>query len=359
MTYRILAINPGSTSTKLAVYEGEKCIFTYSVKHDVNEIQKFDKIIDQYQFRYEAIMEALKSANIKVSELSAVVGRGGMLKPIESGTYYVNKDMINYIHQAPRGEHASNLGCILAHEIAAPYGLESFIVDPVAVDEMEDIARFTGMPEIKRDSLFHALNQKAVALKVAKDLKTPYHKLNLIIAHLGGGISVGCHKKGKVIDVNNALDGDGPMSPERSGSVPIGPLYKMVFSGQYTLKEIKRKNYGKGGLVAYLGTNDGTEIRKRILAGDEKAKFIFEVMCYQIAKEIGACATVLKGDVNAVVLTGGLAYDDYAVELIKERVSFIAPLMVYPGEDELEALAMGALRVLNKEEDAKTYHWEG
>ncbi len=355
MAKKVLAINPGSTSTKLAVYEGNTCIFKDSVKHDASEISTFERIIDQYDFRKKAIMEALEKADIKVETFDAIVGRGGMLKPIEGGTYAVSDAMIEYIKKAPRGEHASNLGCVLAREIAATIDVPSYIVDPVAVDEMEDIARYTGMPEIRRDSLFHALNQKAVALKAAKDLGKPYKSLNLIVAHLGGGISVGAHQKGRVIDVNNALDGDGPMSPERSGQVPLGPLYKMIFNGDYTLKEIKKKNYGQGGLVAYLGTNDGQEIERRIKQGDEHAKFIFSVMCYQIAKEIGSCATVLKGDVDAIVLTGGVAYDKLAVNLIKERVSFISDILVYPGEDEMEALALGALRVLNGDEEAKIY----
>ncbi len=355
MGFKVLAINPGSTSTKLAIYEDETCIFKFSVRHDAEIIASFERIIDQYDFRKKAIMEALNESDIDITELDAVVGRGGMLKPIEGGTYEVNQAMIDYIKEAPRGEHASNLGCVIAKEIADSIGVPSFIVDPVAVDEMEDIARYTGMPEIKRDSLFHALNQKAVALKAARDLGKPYRELNLIVAHLGGGISVGVHRKGRVIDVNNALDGDGPMSPERSGSVPLGPLYKMVFSGKYTLKEIQRKNYGQGGLVAYLGTNDGYEIEKRIKAGDEEARFIFGVMCYQIAKEIGSGATVLKGHVDAIVLTGGLAYDKLAVSLIKDRVEFISKVLVYPGEDEMESLAEGALRVLRKEESAKEY----
>jgi butyrate kinase len=355
MTYKILAINPGSTSTKLAIYENEACVFKINVKHDSKEILKYDHIIDQYDLRMNSILDELNKKNINLKDLSAVVGRGGMLKPILSGTYLVNDEMIEYIKLAPRGEHASNLGCMIAKKIADQYQIPSFIVDPVAVDEMEDIARFTGMKEIKRDSLFHALNQKAVGLKAAKDLGVSYHKLNLIIAHLGGGISVGAHQQGRVIDVNNALDGDGPMSPERSGSVPNGPLYKMALSGKYTLKELQRKNYGQGGLVAYLGTNDGFEIRKRIDNNDLEAKFIFDVMCYQIAKEIGSLSTVLKGRVDAIILTGGLAYDDYLVEFIKERVSFISKILVYPGEDEMEALAYGALRVLRNEEQAKIY----
>ncbi len=355
MTYTILAINPGSTSTKLAVYENDRCVFDDNVKHDVKEINRFEHIIDQYDFRRKAILTALDERGFELDRLDAVVGRGGMLKPIEGGTYAVNDQMVDYMREAPRGEHASNLGCVLAKEIGDRHDIPSFIVDPVAVDEMEDIARFTGMPEIRRDSLFHALNQKAVALKAARKLKKSYHDLNLIIAHLGGGISVGIHKNGRVIDVNNALDGDGPMSPERSGSVPIGPLYKMVFSGTYTLAEIKRKNYGQGGLVAYLKTNDGRKIREMIENGDEHARFMYRVMCYQIAKEIGSGSAVLKGHVDAIILTGGLAYDDLAVREIEERVRFIAPIIVYPGENEMEALALGALRVLKGEEEAKEY----
>ena len=220
---------------------------------------------------------------------------------------------------------------------------------------MEELARYTGMPEIKRQSLFHALNQKAVALKASKLLNKDYDKLNMIVAHLGGGISVGVHEKGRVIDVNNALDGDGPMSPERSGSVPLGPLYKLAFSGKYTLKEIKRMNYGNGGLVAHLGTNDGLEINKLIDSGDHNAKFMVEVMCYQIAKEIGSCATVLKGNVDAIVITGGLAYDDFIIDEIKSRVSFISQVIIFPGEDEMESLAFGALRVLRNKEEYKVY----
>lgn len=355
MKYTILAINPGSTSTKIAVYENEELTFKKSIRHNTDLINSFETIFDQYEFRREAVLNTLKEEKLSLESFDAIVGRGGMLKPIEGGTYLVNDEMIDYVKQAPRGEHASNLGCVIAKELADTINKPAFIVDPVAVDEMDDIARYTGFPEIKRQSLFHALNQKAVALKTAKDLHKPYNELNLIVAHLGGGISVGMHQKGRVIDVNNALDGDGPMSPERSGGVPIGPLYKMVFSGDYTLKEIKRKNYGNGGMVAYLGTNDGFEIEKRIKSGDQEAKFILDVMCYQIAKEIGAGATVLKGNVDAIVITGGLAYDQMIIDNITERVSFISDVLVYPGEDEMEALAYGGLRVLRGLETYKEY----
>lgn len=355
MKYKILAINPGSTSTKIAIYEDNELVYKKSIKHDTKLINSFETVYDQFSFRYDAIVCALEETDINMSDLHAVVGRGGMLQPIPGGTYSINQYMLDYVKDAPRGEHASNLGCVLAKKIAEKIHVPSFIVDPVAVDEMNDIARFTGMPHIKRQSLFHALNQKAVALKAADYLQKKYKDLNLIIAHLGGGISVGMHEKGRVIDVNNALDGDGPMSPERSGGVPIGPLYKMALSGKYTLKDIKKMNYGNGGMVAYLGTNDGYEIEQRIKNGDEEARFILDVMCYQIAKEIGAGATVLKGDVDAIVITGGLAYDKMIIEMIQQRVEFISNVLVFPGEDEMEALAYGALRVLKGEESARTY----
>ena len=352
---RILSINPGSTSTKIAIYEDTILVYKKNIKHSTDTIQSYDRIYDQYDFRKRAILDTLAEANIKLNSLNAIVGRGGMLKPIEGGTYSVNQEMLDYVEKAPRGEHASNLGCVLAKDLADEINIPSFIVDPVAVDEMNDIARYTGMPELKRQSLFHALNQKAVALKASKYLNKDYHDLNLIVVHLGGGISIGVHEKGHVIDVNNALDGDGPMSPERSGSLPVGPLYKLAMSGKYSLKEMKRKNYGNGGLVAYLGTNDGFEISNRIQAGDKQAKFIVEVMCYQIAKEIGGGSTVLKGKVDGIVLTGGLAYDEFIINSIKERVEFISEILVFPGEDEMEALTLGALRVLEGREIAKEY----
>lgn len=351
----ILAINPGSTSTKLAIYENEILKSEFKISHDTKEIMSFKHIIDQYHFREKIILDFLKKEHIDLKSFSAIVGRGGMLKSISSGTYLVNDLMVNDMKEAKRGEHASNLGCILAKNLSAPYGIPSFVVDPVSVDEMDDHYRYTGFPELQRTSVFHALNHKAVARKRAKDLNKKYEDLNFIVAHLGGGISVAAHQKGKVIDVNNALDGDGPMSPERSGSVPMGPLYKMAFSGKYTLEEIMRKNYGQGGLVAYLGTNDGREIQEKIDSGDKMAKFIFEVMCYQIAKEIGMQSTVLEGNVDEIILTGGLAYNKMLVDIVTSRVSFIAPVVVYAGENEMESLAFGALRVLKGEEKPKIY----
>lgn len=355
MTQRLLIINPGSTSTKVALFIDETQTIKKTISHDPTTLKQFKRMIDQYDFRKEAILNFIHEAGYDINTLSAIVGRGGLLNPLASGTYLVNDKMIHDLENAIRGEHASNLGAIIAFAIAKPLNIPAYIVDPVVVDEMHDLARYTGMKQIERVSTFHALNQKAVAKRAAKDLGKPYETLNLIVAHLGGGISVGAHQQGKVIDVNNALDGDGPMSPERSGSVPLGPLYKMCFSGNYTLDQIKRLNYGEGGMVAYLNTNDGVEIMKRIQNGDKLASKIHEVMCYQISKEIGAASTVLKGKVDAIILTGGFAYNKLTTDLITERVSFICPVLLYPGEDEMLALAQGALRVLNHSEEVKIY----
>lgn len=351
----VLVLNPGSTSTKIAVFSDESILFESKISHSTEEIHNFPNVASQFEFRKKLIIDAIKNNNFDINKLSAVCGRGGLLKPIKGGTYLVNEEMINDLKAAKRGEHASNLGAIIARDIANELNIPAYIVDPVAVDEMEDIARISGMPLIERPSLFHALNQKAIAREVGKDKGKKYENLNLVIAHLGGGISVGAHNYGNVIDVNNALDGDGPMSPERSGSVPLGPLYKMCFSGDYTLEEIKKLNYGKGGLVAYLGTNNALEIVERINNGDNQAKLVYEAMAYQIGKEIGACTTVLKGKIDYIVLTGGLANEKYLVSKILERISFLGEVLVYPGENELLSLAQGALRVLNKIEEAKIY----
>ncbi len=353
--YRILTINPGSTSTKIAIFDNEKPVLETTLRHPSEEINKYEKIYDQYEFRKNVILDTLNENGINLTKLNAVVGRGGLLKPISGGTYNVNESMIEDLKVGVLGQHASNLGGILAHEIASKLNIPSFIVDPVVVDEMEDVARVSGMPEIDRKSIFHALNQKAVARRAAKEKNKLYGDLNLVVAHLGGGISVGAHEKGKVIDVNNALDGEGPFSPERAGGLPVGDLAKLCFSGKYTLDEIKKKIKGKGGLVAYLGTNDGREVVKMIENGNKEAELVYKAMAYQVAKDIGSCAAVLKGKVDAIVITGGIAYDDMFVNWIKERVSFISEVLVYPGEDEMIALAEGGLRVLRKEEEAKEY----
>lgn len=354
-TYRILAINPGSTSTKIAIYDNDKEVFETTLRHPNAELEKYHKIFDQYDFRKEVILNILNEKQINLTKLNAVVGRGGLLKPIEGGTYKVTEEMVEDLKIGVLGEHASNLGGILAKSIADKLNIPAFIVDPVVVDEMHKVARVSGMPELKRKSIFHALNQKAVARRAADEIGENYSELNFVVCHMGGGISVGAHEQGKVIDVNNALDGDGPFSPERSGGLPISDFAKLCFSGEFTLDEMKKKVKGKGGIVAYLGTNDGREVAKMIEEGNEKAELIYKAMAYQIAKEIGSCAAVLKGDVDRVILTGGLAYDNNFVSWIKEKVEFISEVLVYPGEDELSALANGGLRVLKGEEEAKIY----
>ena len=355
MNYTILVINPGSTSTKVALFENGELIKKENIKHPIDEIKHFDKIIDQLDFRVEVIEKWLKDNNIELNKLDAVVGRGGLLKPIPGGTYEVNERMIEDLRKGVQGEHASNLGGIIAYKIAHPLGIPAFIVDPVVVDEMDDIAKVTGLPEIKRRSIFHALNQKQVARRAAKDLGKSYDEVNLIVVHLGGGVSIGMHAKGKVVDVNNALNGDGPFAPERAGSLPVWDTINLAMSGKYTLSEWKKKLAGKGGIVAHLGTNDMREVEERVKNGDKHAEFIYRAMAYNISKWIGMMAPVVNGSVDAIVITGGLAYDEMFVSWIKERVSFIAKVLVYPGEDEMQALMEGALRVLKGEEKAKTY----
>lgn len=352
---RILSINPGSTSTKIGVYDGEKLLFEKTLRHDVGKIQEFEKISDQYNFRKNIILKALESEGMTLKNIDAIVGRGGLLRPIEGGTYRVNELMLKDLRSGISGQHASNLGGILAYEMANECDGEAFIVDPVVVDELEDIARISGLGLISRKSIFHALNQKAEARKYAKESNKNYEDINLIVAHLGGGISVGAHKKGKVVDVANALDGEGPFSPERTGGLPAGDLIDLCFSGKHTRAEIDKKIVGLGGLVSYLDTSDAREVVEMIEDGDQYAELIYKAMAYQVAKEIGALSAVLKGKVDAIILTGGIAYDDLFVSYIKERVSYLGEVKVYPGEDELKALNEGALRVLREEEEAKEY----
>ncbi len=352
---RQLVINPGSTSTKIAVFDNEEVLFEKTLRHSTEEIGTYEKISDQYEFRKNIIVESLKENNIEIDSLDAVVGRGGLLRPISGGTYSVNEKMLKDLELGVLGEHASNLGGLLAYSIANDIGVSSFIVDPVVVDELEPIARIAGHPKFERISIFHALNQKAVARRAANELGKEYKDINLIVAHLGGGISVGAHKHGKVVDVNNALDGEGPFSPERSGSLPVGTLSKLCFSGELTLEEIKKMIKGSGGLTAYLGTNNAQKISEMVEKGDKNAAVIYEAMAYQVAKNIGQCAVVLEGNVDGIVITGGIAYDEMFVKWIEKRVKFIAKILVYPGEDELIALAQGGLRVLTGKEEAKIY----
>jgi butyrate kinase len=353
----ILAINPGSTSTKIAVFDiYSNKIFQTSIKHSAEELAPYKSIVDQYEFRKKVVLETLKEAGIEINSIKVVVGRGGLVKPIPSGLYEVNEAMKEDLRKGVLGEHASNLGGLIADDIAKEIpGAKAFIADPVVVDEMDDIARISGHPRFQRISIFHALNQKAIARLHAKSQGKNYDDLNLIVAHLGGGISVGAHRKGRVVDVNQALDGEGPFSPERSGTLPVGALAKLCFSGEVTYDEVKKMITGKGGLVAYLGTNDALEVENRVKSGDAYAKLIYEAMAYQVSKEIGACATVLKGEVDAILITGGIAYDKIFVDWIKERVAFIAPVYVYPGEDEMQALAYNGISYLKGEITPKQY----
>ncbi|MBQ0027784.1 MAG: butyrate kinase [Lachnospiraceae bacterium] len=355
MSIKSLIINPGSTSTKIGVFEDETLLFEETLRHSTEEIAQYATIVDQKDFRKDIIVNLLKEKNFDIKSLGMVVGRGGMLKPIPGGTYAVTDALLEDLKIGKQGQHASNLGGILAREIGDEIGIPSFIVDPVVVDELCDIARYSGVPELPRTSVFHALNQKAVAKRYAKETGKKYEDLNLIVVHMGGGVSVGAHCKGQVIDVFNALDGDGAFSPERAGGVPSGALIKMCFSGQYTEKEVYKKIVGNGGFNAYCGTNDMRDVEKMVNEGDEHAKEIRDAFIFQMVKNIGSMACVLKGQVDQIVVTGGIAYDKAVVAGLKEASEWIAPFTVYPGEDELGALVQGGLRVLNKEEAAKEY----
>lgn len=352
----ILAINPGSTSTKFSLFEEENLVFEFTLRHSAEELSGFKEITDQFHFRKKLIMDELSQRNIDFEDIKAVVGRGGLLKPIESGVYAVNERMKQDLSSGRYGKHASNLGALISGDIADSLpDSRAFIVDPVVVDELQPIARFSGHPIIERRSVFHALNQKAVARMYAASVKKKYEDLNLIVAHMGGGISVGAHQKGRVIDVNNALDGDGPFSPERSGGLPSGQLTDLCFSGKYSRDQIRAMITGKGGMVAYLGTNSYLEARKKASEGDNEAKTVINAISYQVAKEIGAMGTVLHGKVDAIILTGGLAYDNENVSIISSMVESVAPVVTYPGEDEMKALAFNGLLALNGKISVKNY----
>ncbi len=355
MALKLLIINPGSTSTKIGVFDGEEEVLEETLRHSTEEISKYETIYDQFKFRKDIIINVLKEKEFDIKTLDAVVGRGGMLKPIESGTYKVNDKMLQDLKDGVQGQHASNLGGIIANQIGNELNIPAFIVDPVVVDELNEVARISGVPELPRVSKFHALNQKAVAKRYAKENGIKYSDLNLIVVHMGGGVSVGAHKNGRVIDVNNALDGEGPFSPERAGSVPVGELIKMCYSGEFTEQEVYNKVVGKGGFVAYLNTNDARDVLKLSAEGNKDAQICFDAFIYQIAKSIGEMATVLEGKIDRIIFTGGIAYSEKVIEELRKRVGWISDITVYPGEDELLALAQGAIRVITGEEEAKEY----
>jgi len=357
MEYRVLAVNPGSTSTKIALFDDTEPVFIETLRHDAGKIAEFEGIIEQYEFRKELVLTALKNHKIELSSIEAVVGRGGLVKSISSGTYLINDKMLKDLKDPGLWGriHASNLGAFIAKAIAGGTGVPAFIVDPVTVDEFDDIARISGCPEIERQSLLHALNLRYCGINIAAKMNREFSDVNLIGVHMGGGISVAAIRKGKMIDVNNAVLGMGPFSPQRAGALPIGDLLELAFSGKYTHKELVNMFTKTGGLIAYLGTDHGGDVIKMIKKGDKKAKLVFDAMLYQISKEIGACATVLKGKVDGIFLTGGLVYNDYVVDVLEERTSFIAKTFVIPGEKEMEALTQGGVRVLKGIEAAKEY----
>lgn len=352
---RILAINPGSTSTKIAVYENENRLFVTTFYHSPEALSHFPTILSQYDYRKELIIDELKKENL-FSDFDAIVGRGGLLKPIASGVYEVNEVMKNDLRNATM-QHACNLGGLLAEDIALLIpGCKAYIADPVVVDELDDVARLSGSPLMMRKSVFHALNHKAIARKYARSVNKKYEELDLIVAHLGGGISVAAHRQGRVIDVNNALEGSGPFSPERAGTLPARQLVDLCFSGDYTQEEIKKMITGRGGLMAHLGTTDARDVVKRINEGDARAELVLKSMIYNIAKEIGSMSVVLHGKVDAILLTGGISYNDYCINKLKEYIAFIAPVYVFPGEDEMEALAFNALGALRGKLNCKEYY---
>ncbi|NLY86349.1 MAG: butyrate kinase [Tissierellia bacterium] len=344
--YKVLAINPGSTSTKIAVYEDEDLVFRYSIDHTAEELEKYPSIYDQYEMRYERIVDSLEKNNIKLEELNIVVGRGGPVAPLESGAYLVDEVLVDKLKNDPMIHHASNLGGIIAYELSKKLGIDALIYDAVSTDELEDIARLSGVKEIERRSLIHALNMRASAIKVAKSLGKNYTDLNLIVAHLGGGLSISIHRKGRMVDI--VSDDEGAFSPERAGVLPSSALMEFCYKNdKATVAKLLR---GKGGLVSYLGTNDAREVEKMIEDGDEYAKLVYEALAYQVAKSIGQLATVVNGQVDGIILTGGMAYSKLLTGWIEERVKFISKVIIVPGENELEALAMGGLRVLRGEE---------
>ena len=357
----ILAVNPGTTTTKISVYLDKEPVFVSKIEHTREELDEFPEIVDQYKYRVEKVLDALhRCQEYEWNQIDAVVGRGGILKPIQSGVYEVNQQMREDLITNKYGEHACNFGALIAEElknkvIAAGGKCKAFIADPVVINEMEDIAKISGSPLIERTPIFHALNQKAIARQYARQFNKRYEDVNLVVAHIGGGISVGVHRKGKIIDVNNAFNGDGPFSPERTGGLPSMAIVDLCFSGKYTYDQMKKNITGNGGCIAYLGTNSFIEIDKMIEEGNEKAILIADAFVYQIAKEIGAASTVLFGNVDAILLTGGVANDSMLMKKLSDRINFIAPVMIYPGEDEMGALAENALEALNGNMEIKQY----
>ena len=356
MIYSILAINPGSTSTKIACYQNETPIWVKSVEHDADSLAPFKSIYNQYEMRRQLILDTMAAQGTSTDTLSAVVGRGGLLPPVKSGAYRVSQDMLDTLRYRPVNEHASNLGAVLAWSIAEPLGIPSFIYDPVTVDEMQDIAHITGLKEMRRVGMGHNLNMRAAAIKFAQLMDKPYNELNILVAHLGGGITLSLHSKGRIIDMIS--DDEGPFSPERAGGLPGFQVIKMATSGEYDYKSMMKKVQRQGGLMAYFGTSDTRVVEEKIKAGDDYARLILEAMAEAVAKNIGKLSVVVRGQVDGIVLTGGIACSKMITGWITDRVSFIAPVHVLPGENEMESLALGTLRVLCGAEQAHTFTGE-
>ncbi len=352
---RNLVINPGSTSTKIAVFEDEVLLHNETIRHSAKKLKKFDDISAQLPFRKKVILEFLKKEKINLNDLDGFIGRGGLMKPVKSGIYQVNEKMINDLSSGKYGEHASNLGGLIVKELADDVGKKAYIADPVVVDEMSSVAKISGLNGIQRKPLWHALNQKAVARRYAQSQGKKYEHMTLIVAHLGGGISVGLHKRGRVTDVNNALNGDGPFSPERTGGLPVAGVYELSFSGQYSLDQIKKLNHGFGGLVSYLNTSDAEEVSSMISEGHVLAKRVMKAMVYQIAKEIGGLYAVTRNNLDAIIITGGLAYNQDVLQQLLEYLDHLGEIVVYPGEDELEALNYNLLELQNGAQELKEY----
>lgn len=351
---KLLIINPGGTSTKVSVFEDKQELFKLSLSHTADDLKDFDTVFDEFEFRKAIVMNAIEENGVSVKEIACVVGRGGLLKEIKGGTYPVNDIMIDDVRKAIRGEHASNLGCVLAKSIADEAGVPSFIVDPVSTDEFEAISRYTGISDLENPSWLHALNHKAVCRATAEELGGKYADFNFIVAHLGSGISIVAHKKGRMVDGSGGRS-NGPFSPERSGALPTYPLINLCYSGKYTHKEMIAKVSSIGGMYDYLGTKDAQEIEARAEAGDAKAKEVMDAFCYQVSREIASYSAALNGKVDRIILTGGIAYSKYVAQVVEERCGFIAPLVIKAGEAEMDAMALGALRVLNGEEEAIEY----
>ena len=345
-----------SSTTKIALFEGNEQVFVKNIKHTTEEISKYATITDQYPFRRDVIIDELKAQGIDLHSIDVIMGRGGLIKPLKSGVYRINELMIEHLKMGYNGQHACNLGGLIAKSLANVIGLkDAYIADPVVVDEFNEIARISGHPDFERKSIFHALNQKAIARMYARDNGKKYEDLNLVVCHMGGGVSVGAHEKGRVIDVNQALDGEGPFSPERSGTLPMNQFLEACFSGKYTKQDMQKILVGKGGYVAYFGSNDAYAVEKAAIAGDPKAEMLEEAFAYQVAKQIGENAVVLKGKIDAIILTGGIAYGKPVVARIKRYIDWIAPVAVYPGEDEMAAMALNANMILNGEIEVQDY----